>query len=145
MNISGSLVILLFAVIAVTIFAVLSVRAAWHEYKLAQKADESIKAYYTADTKAGFMINAMNANAEEIMDSEGTLNTDTLCESLSDEALNDDATLENTKDTITCSIGVDYNRTIQAVLDADNETGRLTVLSYRTLINDEGTYTININ
>ena len=40
---------------------------------------------------------------------------------------------------------VDYNRTIQAVLDADNETGRLTVLSYRTLINDEGTYTININ
>ena len=44
--------ILLLIVFALTVFAALSVRASYHEMKLAEKTKESVQAYYQADSRA---------------------------------------------------------------------------------------------
>lgn len=52
LNIGGPSVVLLFTVLALSLFAALSVRAAYRELKLSEKTYEAVKAYYVADTKA---------------------------------------------------------------------------------------------
>lgn len=52
MNIGGASIILLLIVFALTIFAVLSVRASYHELKLAEETRRSVEAYYTVDSLA---------------------------------------------------------------------------------------------
>lgn len=52
MNIGGASIILLIIVFALTIFAILSVRASYHEMKLATKTRESVENYYELDSEA---------------------------------------------------------------------------------------------
>lgn len=52
MNIGGASIILLLIVFALTIFAALSVRASYHELKLAEETRRSVEAYYKADSMA---------------------------------------------------------------------------------------------
>lgn len=51
-NIGGASVVLIFIVCAMSVSAVLSLRASYHEYKLASKSREAVKNYYIADGKA---------------------------------------------------------------------------------------------
>ncbi|MBQ2092761.1 MAG: hypothetical protein II473_06230 [Clostridia bacterium] len=51
-NIGSASIIMVFSVLCLTIFAVLTFITANHEYKLADKSAEYVKAYYDADTRA---------------------------------------------------------------------------------------------
>lgn len=52
MNIGGASIILILVVLALSIFAVLSIKVSNHEWKLANKTVESAEAYYEADSEA---------------------------------------------------------------------------------------------
>lgn len=49
LNIGGASIILLLVVFALTVFAVLSIKASYHELKLSEKTREAISDYYKAD------------------------------------------------------------------------------------------------
>jgi len=51
-NIGSASIIMVFAVLCLTVFAVLTFITANNEYKLAEKSADSIRTYYEADTKA---------------------------------------------------------------------------------------------
>ncbi|NLL63706.1 MAG: hypothetical protein GX241_05665 [Ruminococcaceae bacterium] len=51
-NVGSASVIMLFSVLCLTIFSVLTFLTANNEYKLANKSAEAVKAYYAADTIA---------------------------------------------------------------------------------------------
>lgn len=52
LNIGGATMLLIGTVFAITIFAVLSLRAALHEYHMAEQSRDSVLNYYEMDTKA---------------------------------------------------------------------------------------------
>ncbi len=52
MNIGGASIILLLIVFALTVFAALSVRASYHEMRLAEKNGKAVEAYYSLDSAA---------------------------------------------------------------------------------------------
>ena len=60
MNISGAIIVLALVAAILSVFAVLSAKNAYREMKLAENADQRIKDYYTADTKMGFVFNAID-------------------------------------------------------------------------------------
>ena len=62
-NIGSASIIMVFAVLCLTVFSVLSFVTANSEYKLAIKSADSVKAYYIADTKATEKV----ANIEKIV------------------------------------------------------------------------------
>lgn len=51
-NIGGASIVLILVVLALSVFALLSVRASFHERRLAQKTAEAAAAYYAADGTA---------------------------------------------------------------------------------------------
>ena len=52
MNVGGASMILLLVVFALTVFAALSVRASFHEMKLAEKTKDAVQEYYAIDKAA---------------------------------------------------------------------------------------------
>lgn len=52
-NTGGGFVILLISVLALTVFAVLSIRASYNELRMAERMRNSVEAYYEADQRAG--------------------------------------------------------------------------------------------
>lgn len=52
MCIGSASVILVLVVFALTVFAVLSIRTSYHEYKMSEKTRDAVTEYYTADSKA---------------------------------------------------------------------------------------------
>lgn len=59
-NIGGASVILILLVLALSIFAVLSIRASNNEWRLAKKTAEAVKKYYDADREAVEVIKQIN-------------------------------------------------------------------------------------
>lgn len=52
MNIGGASILLVLAIFALTVFAILSLRASYHEMKMAEKNRDAVQAYYEADSIA---------------------------------------------------------------------------------------------
>lgn len=75
MNIGGASIILLLIVFALTIFAALSVRASYHELKLAEETRRSVETYYKADATAESVKNAICRAFEEHVEDGGALET----------------------------------------------------------------------
>jgi len=59
-NIGGASIILILIVFALTVFAILSIKASYHELKLAQKTKEAVEEYYIADSTAEDLIKEVN-------------------------------------------------------------------------------------
>lgn len=51
-NIGGASVILIILVFALSVFAVLSIKASYNEWRLAQKTEDAVRKYYAADGRA---------------------------------------------------------------------------------------------
>ncbi len=75
MNIGGASIILLLIVFALTIFAALSVRASYHELKLAEETRRSVETYYEADAKALELKNAICIAFKNHVNDGGALET----------------------------------------------------------------------
>lgn len=56
LNVGIPSIILILLVLALSVFAVLSIRAAYNELKLAKKTKESVTAFYKADSEATFVL-----------------------------------------------------------------------------------------
>jgi hypothetical protein len=63
-NIGGASIILLLVVLALTLFAVLSIRASYHELQLTKKTTEVVEEYYLADAKAEDILMQVNEKLE---------------------------------------------------------------------------------
>lgn len=59
MNAGSASIILLIAVIAMSVFAVLSIRASYHELEFAKRNTEAVQDYYRADAKAEKAVNTV--------------------------------------------------------------------------------------
>ena len=114
MNIGSASIIMVFSVLCLTIFAVLSFITANNEYKLSIKSSDAVKTYYAADTNAVVTeakIREKLASASSFKDAEKLL-------------VDLDVEVENAADgsRISYSETVDENQEIQVILFFDGET-----------------------
>lgn len=111
MNIGGASVILLIAVFALTVFAVLSIRASYNEKRMAERNRDAVESYYAADRKAeeayAGVVNAWRAAEGEKRTAAAVLDA---------AGIPEDVTAQAQEDCIICYVGVDYNRTLRLVL-----------------------------
>lgn len=75
MNIGGASIILLLIVFALTIFAALSVRASYHELKLAEETRRSVETYYKADAMAEVIKDGICSSFKDHVENGGALET----------------------------------------------------------------------
>jgi len=61
LNVGSASIIMLFAVLCLTVLAALSLLSANAQTRLAERSAETVKAYYTADTKASAVLSAMRS------------------------------------------------------------------------------------
>lgn len=77
LNIGGASIIMVFAVLCLTVFAILTLITANSELKMSVKTADGIKSYYSADTKAaekvaGIKSSARNNNDLSVLETEFT-------------------------------------------------------------------------
>ncbi len=122
MNIGGASIILLLVVFALTVFAVLSVRASYHEMKLADKTREYIEAYYSADAKAEEIYRSIclgwadcNPSGDFMLTANEVINTSEYHE-----------LMRITNGTLCYTVPVDENRNINVQLTPDDDGLKIT-------------------
>lgn len=113
MNIGGASILLLIAVFAMTVFAVLSIRASYNELRIAEKNRDSVEAYYEADAIAESTYAALcgawqAAGLEERQDAAAVLGRA--------PGLDQDIVFEAAGEVLDYYVKIDYNRTIQVTL-----------------------------
>ena len=113
MNIGGASILLLIAVFAMTVFAVLSIRASYNELQIAEKNRDSVEAYYEADAIAESTYAALcdawqAAGIQMRQDAAAVLG--------SVAGLDQDIIFEAAGEVLDYFVKVDYNRTIQVTL-----------------------------
>lgn len=133
MNIGGASVILLIAVFALTVFAVLSIRASYNEKQMAERGRDAVESYYTADTKAeetyAGIVNAWKTAAGEERTAAAVLGAAKIPEGVTAQAQ---------EDCITCYIGIDYNRTLRLVFWLGEEECK--IKEWRLVSDSYGSY-----
>lgn len=109
MNIGGASILLLVTVFALTVFAVLSIRASYNERQMAQKARDAVEHYYAADAKAeeAYALVKKAWEAKPKSTPEMVLAGITLPDGIAAKAQ---------EDGIVLLAGVDNNRTLRVVL-----------------------------
>lgn len=157
-NIGGASILLILVVLALSIFALLSVRASYHERKLAQKTSEAASGYYAADGTAeelyaaaaeAFKKSALNRDKRSAVD---TADDTEAAPGLSQEemlsvvlkALEDDGRAQNVAaegTEIYYEVPVSEASRIVVKLNADMD-GRavLSVLSWKMVTEEQGDY-----
>ncbi len=109
MNIGGASILLLITVFALTVFAVLSIRASYNEKQMAQKAREAVERYYEADARA----EEAYALVAEALGAQGLRTPE---EVLAGITFPDGIVAQAQADSIVLLANVDNNRTIKVVL-----------------------------
>lgn len=137
MNIGGASIILLIAVFALTVFAVLSIRASYNELQMAERMRDSVQEYYRANADAEqILVQLRNAwegrNTQQREDAAGiwqaagiTFENNTVQTQFQDEIL-------------IYKVPVDYNRTICVTLKCTAD--ELAVEGWNTISDEYGSY-----
>lgn len=134
-NIGGASIILLIAVFAMTVFAVLSIRASYNELKMAEKNRDSVEAYYEADAAAE-EINAVLCRTWQAMEKEDRQEAAAV---LADAgSLKEEAVFRAEGDILDYFVKVDYNRTIQVTICFSAEEYR--IAGWRLVTEEYGSY-----
>lgn len=134
MNIGGASILLVLAIFALTVFAILSLRASYHELKMSEKTRDSVQAYYEADARAEevYMLITQTLASKE------SLTTEQFLEKLSNiESLQ----MDETTNIITYVVPMDYNMVLQVQLKLpESLKGLAKIQSWRMITSDQGDY-----
>ncbi len=134
MNIGGASILLVLAIFALTVFAVLSLRASYHELMMSAKTRDSVQAYYEADAKAEEYYMLIN---QTLMSGE-ILNLDRLSEKLSEI---NDLQIDDSSNIMTYVVPTDYNMALQVELKfPENLYGLAKIQSWRMINSEQGDY-----
>lgn len=132
MNVGAASVILLVTVFALTVFAVLSIRASYNEREMAGRGRDAVERYYEADARAEEVYGKLLAAAEDA--GNGRTAQDVLLLA----GLPADIPAQAEENTIVCEITVDYNRTLRLAFGL-SERG-LSVREWRLVNGTSGSY-----
>ncbi|MBQ9120145.1 MAG: hypothetical protein IJY09_08870 [Lachnospiraceae bacterium] len=148
LNIGAASMLLLMLVLAMTVFAVLSVRASYRELEMAKKNTESVEAYYAADTAAECMYAKVLHIWRELSGQERSALT--VAEQLEKVVAeptflaklgvdSDDLRVYAEKETLRCEVVVDYSKTIEMTINITEKICDVTGWSLRC--KEDGLYT----
>lgn len=142
MNIGGASILLVLVIFSLTVFAVLSLRASYHEMKLAQKNKEAVEAYYAADSKAEEYLQQIDDAVKKQMAEHGTIDTSLLCKSVSQSG---ELKLEENSNNLTFNVRIGYNMNLEVTIQSpnDQDTG-INVTSWRIVSTAQGNYDSNV-
>lgn len=131
MNIGGPSILLLITVFALTVFAVLSIRASYNERQMAERARDAVERYYVADAKMeeAYALVAQAWEAQAGRTGQEALLGITLPEGIVAQADGDGIVL---------SADVDNNRTLRVVLQLSKD--HCLVREWRLLSGSYGNY-----
>lgn len=132
MNIGAASVILLITVFALTVFAVLSIRASYNERGMAQRGRDAVERYYEADVRAEEIYGRLLAARREAGDGAAAQEILSLAE------IPADILTQAEENLIVCEIAVDHNRTLRLVFEL-SKTG-LSVKEWWLVSGTSGTY-----
>ena len=134
MNIGGASILLILVIFSLTIFAILSLRASYHEVKMSEKTKTSIEAYYKADAKAEEILMQVS---EAIAIQEEFLDLTILAKDLSVESLQ----IDESTHILTYLVQIDYNRNLEVKLQLPEKSqNQITVHSWRMISTEQGDY-----
>lgn len=138
MNIGGASILLVLLVFALTVFAILSMKASYHELKMSEKTRDSVEQYYEVDAKSEEAL----LSIQEVMYDAMKQTKVTEIEYLKNEIAKDEYfTFDENSHVLTCLIAVDYNKTVETKLKiADNFKDGYEILSHKLLVNESDNY-----
>lgn len=132
MNIGGASILLLITVFALTVFAVLSIRASYSERQMAQRGRDAIERYYEADTKAEEIY-------AKLLDTFRAADTERTAASVLEAAqLPAQFMASAEENSIVYYVEVDHNRTLRIVLELSEEECQ--VREWRLISDAYGSY-----
>ncbi|MDD5936961.1 MAG: hypothetical protein PUC65_15595 [Clostridiales bacterium] len=135
MNIGGASILLILAIFALTVFAVLSLRASYHEVKMSEKTRDTIEEYYAADAKAEEILMQIS---ETLKQQEGAIDFSSLSEKLSGI---DSLEIDEITHILTYTVSMNYNSTLEIKLKLPiNAREGVKVHSWRMLSTEQGDY-----
>ncbi len=133
-NIGGASILLVLAVFALTVFAILSLRASYHEVKMSEKTRNAIEDYYVADSKAEEILMQIS----EIVAKQDTSNFLMLSQELS---VIDKLKIDESTHILTYTVPVTYNIDLEIKLKLPTSTeDGVTVHSWRMISTEQGDY-----
>ena len=137
MNVGGASMLLMLAIFALTVFAVLSLRASYHELKMAEKTKDSVEAYYKADSKA----ESIYSNIQDFIVSEPldlSINRDRMVEALKTEC---QVSFDEKGGLLTYTVPIDYNKFLEVKLMLTNKTAnKVKVYSWKMVTDTSDDY-----
>lgn len=134
MNIGGASILLVLAIFGLTVFAILSLRASYHEVKMAEKTRDSVQTYYEADAKA----EEYYAQINQIIGTKESLDYQELLELLGNI---ENLQIDETTHILTYFVDTNYNMALQVQLKLpDQYPGRAKVHSWKMITSEQGDY-----
>lgn len=122
LNIGGPSIILLLTVLGLSVFAILSIRAAYSGLKLARTSRDSVEAYYKVDSIAEETIQSVKAV-------EGSGSTESI-----EAAISRLDYVETVSDgTVTIRVPLNDTVSMEVVLDGDEDYSNFKVVSHRLI------------
>lgn len=135
LNIGGASLLLLIVVFAMSIFAVLSIRASFHELQMAEKNRDAAEAYYLADAAAEEIYARLALTWQELNRAQRSDGAAVL-EQAGD--FSQELFFEAAGDCLTYFVEVDYNKSIQVTIQFSEDTCQ--VLNWRLVNEENGSY-----
>lgn len=138
MNIGGASILLLLLVFALTVFAILSMRASYQELKMSEKTRDAVERYYQADVKSEETL----MSVREIMRSAMEQSLMSEIEYLKEEIAKDkNLKFDENSHVLTCLVSVDYNKSIETRLKIPKEFSKdYEILSHKMIVDEQEDY-----
>ncbi len=134
-NIGGASILLVIAVFALTVFAILSLRASYHEVKMSEKTRNAIQEYYTADSRAEEILMQIS---EVVAKQDSSLDIAKLSQDLS---IIDKLKIDKSTHILTYNVPVNYNKDLEISLKLPTKMDEgVTVHSWKMVLTELGDY-----
>lgn len=135
LNIGGASILLLLVVFAMTIFAVLSMRASYYELKMSEKTRDSVENYYSADAKTEEALMYVSKVMSEANKQSEALPFEYFISEIKD---NTALQFDELAGVLTCIVPVDYNKSIETKLNIPNDFSKnYDILSYKLIVSPQ--------
>lgn len=139
LNVGSASVLLLVVVFALTVFAVLSIRASYNELQMAEKNRDAVQIYYEADAKAEAIFGQISRSYREIVTAKGNVENSDISAIVSSLELDADTVIgEYDESILYYTTTVDYNRKIEAAVGFDGAEAK--ILKWKLASQDYGSY-----
>lgn len=133
-SIGGASILFVLTVFSMTVFAILSFRASYHETKMSEKTKEAVTNYYTADAKAEETLMTIY----ELIASEENVNEALFEENLSEVK---QVSYEHITHNLTYQVEIDYNKVIEVSLKLPElKGGQIQIKDWRMLADNQEDY-----